>query len=153
MNLHFFFKKPKPIKSIQNFKCTYEYCRGYNLLQFPLTENRIGWMKATQIDSSFLSSTWCQQLKGVGCAIGNLYSTPQPVSSLTRWAAVQRWERKENGRFKNVSKEEETTDLGAFQWLQAEEHGSRAAMQKTLFRKVQRKEKTQRLLLRWVWFS
>lgn len=62
----------KSVKSIQNFKCTSEYCKGNNLLQFPLTENRIGWVIATQIDSSFLSSPWCPQLKGVGCAIANL---------------------------------------------------------------------------------
>lgn len=86
-NCCFFFLKS--VKSIQNFKCTSEDCKGNNLLQFPLTENRIGWVIATQIDSSFLSSPWCPQLKGVGCAIANLWSTPQPVSG---WAAVQRWE-------------------------------------------------------------
>lgn len=45
-------------------------------------------MKATQIGSSFLSSTWCQQLKEIGCATVNLYRVPQPVSSPMCWAAV-----------------------------------------------------------------
>lgn len=86
-NCWFFFLKS--VKSIQNFECTSDYCKGNNLEQFPLTENRTGWVLATQIDSSFLSSPCCPQLKAVGCAIANLWSTPQPVSG---WAAVQRWE-------------------------------------------------------------
>lgn len=86
-NCWFFFFKS--VKSIQNFKCTSVYCKVNILLQFPLTENRIGWVLATQIDSSFLSFPCCPQLKVVGCATANLWSTPQPVSG---WAAVQRWE-------------------------------------------------------------
>lgn len=51
-------------------------------------------------------------------------------------------------------KEEESAEhvLGAFQWLQAEEDGSRTATHKPLFREVQRKAKTERVVLRQVWF-